>query len=115
MLNSDSYSLSGTMAINICIYNDKNRFIKELGFIEDKDIENIKKWDTQGFIKCLKMIDPCGDTTFNHKQVQYIEHELGVIKNISIINLNILTVLTEAVDTILNDTEHKYYLKFIGD
>ncbi len=100
------------MGVNIVIISRDKLQQEEIGILLEEDLKIINELTAIENLKCLNLIDPYDDTTFNKKQLSQIKEEIKRLKKYKQVNQEALNLISIAVEKAINTN---CYIQLIGD
>jgi hypothetical protein len=102
------------MGMAIQLEDAHGKVLEEIPDLESLLARLFPSWD-DGTFHCLRYIDPWGETTFNHLQMDEVISELRRIREKTAVEAERAFIdAIEGMATRCKEGEHRY-LKFLGD
>jgi hypothetical protein len=102
------------MGMAIQLEDQQGKVLEEIPDLESLLARLFPSWDDDTF-HCLRYIDPWGETTFNHLQMDEVISELRRIRKKTAVEAERAFIdAIEGMATRCKEGEHRY-LKFLGD
>lgn len=102
------------MGFAIQLEDRQGKVVEEITDLESLLARVFPSWDDESF-HCLRYIDPWGDTTFNHLQMDEVISELQRLRAVTAVEVERAFIdAIEAMAQRCKDGE-QVYLRFIGD